>query len=468
MKKSLILLLLIGFVSGWAQTSESKSYSFTLKQAIDFALQNQNDVKNAELDQQIARSKVKEITGMGLPQINSSFDTKYFAYIPTSIIPNFVSPAVYGGLVQAGVAPYDPEKLSPDGYAPIEAQFGTKYQATAGIDASQLIFSGDYFLGLKASKTFVDISTKALYRTRIETTVTVSKAYYNVLINNERMKLMDANIARLKKTMEDTKVLYENGFVEKLDYDRLQVLYNNLQMEKEKIERLLSVGNYLLKYQMGMDINTPLELTDKIEEMGIDASNLLNATQKFDYTKRVEFNLFETQQKLAKLDLKRQRLSYLPNAFAYGSMSGSALRNTYSVFRMDYGWFPTSLVGATVKLPIFTGGQRYYKNQQAKLALQKAENNMEFIKRSIDLDLASTSVMLANATKSLDNQKKNIVLAEAVVNVSKKKMEQGVGSNLELITAETALKEAQTNYINALYDAIVAKIDFDKANGNIK
>lgn len=448
MKKALLVLTLL-LIGEWitAQTSDSKSFSFSLKQAIDYALQNQNDIKNAVLDEASARAKVKEITGMGLPQINSSFDTKDFLEIPTSLVPA----QFFGG--------------EPGSFAPVK--FGTQYQATAGLDASQLIFSGDYFLGLKASKTFVEISTKALQRSRIETSVVVSKAYYNVLVNTERMKLMDANIARINKTMNDTKALYENGFAEKLDYDRLQVLHNNLVVEKEKIERLLNVGKYLLKYQIGMDINATLELTDKIEDMTIDVSSII-ATQKMDYNKRIEFGLMESQFKLAKLDLKRQHLSFLPNAFAYGSLSGNAQRNTYSIFRMDYGWYPTAIIGATVKLPIFTGGQRYYKTQQAKIALQKAENNMEFIKRSIDLDIANSSTMLTNAAVSLENQKKNIVLAESVANVAKKKFEQGVGSNLEVLSSETALKEAQTNYINALFDAIVAKIDYDKANGNIK
>ena len=119
-------------------------------------------------------------------------------------------------------------------------------------------------------------------------------------------------------------------------------------------------------------------------------------------------------------------------------------------------------------MPIFTGFQRHSKNQQAKLSLMKAENDMDFIKKSIDLELASATSILKNAASSLETQKKNIEVASDVVRVTKLKFEQGVGSNLEMITAETSLKEAQTNYFNALFDALVAKIDFDKANGNLK
>jgi outer membrane protein TolC len=468
MKKIIITVSLavnIAFV--FAQNKQSENFSFSLKQAVDYGLQNQNNIKNAELDQQIARMRVKEITGMGLPQINSGFDLKYFFEIPTTVIPNFVSPAVYAGLVQAGAAPYDPSKMSPDGYPALQAKFGTQYNATASVDASQLLLSGDYFLGLKASKVFVELSEKAVQRTKIEATAAITKAYYTVLVNQERMKLMDANVSRLKKALDDTKILYENGFVEKIDYDRLTVAYTNLLVEQEKVQRLLALGTYLLKYQMGMDVNATLTLTDKLEDVKFDVTQTVSA-EKFDYTKRVEYNLFQTQFTLAKLDVKRNRFSYMPNAFAYGSVGGSAMRNEFDIFDTKKPWYPTALVGVKFTMPIFTGGQRYFKTQQAKLKLAQAQNNIDFITQSIDLDIAVSTTNLQNASQSLEIHKKNIQVAEDVYRVTKAKQEQGVGTTLEMVTAETALKEAQTNYFNALFEALVAKIDYDKATGNLK
>lgn len=445
MKKIVITIGIgIAMLNSFAQKKDSSSFSFSVQQAIDYAMQNENSIKNAMLDEAIAHKKVNEVMGMGFPQIGSSLDTKDFLEIPTSLIPA----QFFGG--------------PPGTFAPVK--FGTQYQATAGIDASQLIFSGDYFLGLKASKVFVELSTKATTRTKIAASATVSKAYYTVLVNEERMKLMDANVVRVKKVMDDTKAFLDNGLVEKIDYDRLTVTYNNLLVEQEKIKRLLELGSYLLKFQMGMDVNAQLTLTDKLADVKFEAGTNVSA-EKFDYSKRVEYGLFETQKTIAELELKRNRFSYLPNAFAYGSMSRNAQRDKFNFFDSGEKWYPTSLIGATIKMPIFTGLQRNYKNQQAKLALQKAENNIDFIKKSIDLELASSITNLQNASSSLENQKKNMIVAEDVVRVAKIKLDQGVGSNLELITAETALKEAQTNYYNALFDAMVAKIDFDKANG---
>ncbi len=463
MKKTIgIIGLIIITLNSFGQAKNN--FSFSVKQAVEYAMQNQNDIKNAALDDEIARKNVKEIRGMGLPQINTSFDLKDFEEIPTQVLPDFISPSVYQINQYAfGLTPRAPLP-SGDG---VPVKFGTQYQGAAGFDANQLLFSSDYILGLKAAKVFIEISSRNLQRSKIETTSTVSKAYYMVLISNEREKLMDANITRVKKTMDDTKALMDNGFVEKIDYQRITVTYNNLLIEQDKIKRLLTVGTYLLKYQMGMDVNTDLTLTDKLEDVKLDIAPLIQS-DKFDYSKRVEYGIFETQEKLALLDLKRQRLSFLPTAFLYANLTGNAYRNDFTIFDTYRPWYPTALIGGTIKLPIFTGLQRNYKMQERKLSLQKAQNNMDFIKKSIDLDLASSSANLTNAAASLENQKKNITLAEDVVSVSKKKYDQGVGSNLEIVTAETALKEAQTNYYNALYDAIVAKLDYDKATGNLK
>ena len=449
MKKLVILWALAGTLTAYAQDKgiETAPAMFSLQQAIDYAMLNQNDIKNAQLEEQVAKQKVNEITGIGLPQITSSFDVKDFLDIPVSLVPA----EFFGG--------------APGTFFPVK--FGTKYQGAAGIEASQLLFSGDYFLGLKASKVYAELSRKATQRTRIDVTTQVTKAYYTVLVNQERVQLLDANIARVKKTLDDTKAFFDNGLVEKIDYDRLSVAYNNLLVEQEKANRLLSLGTLLLKFQMGMSMNTSLTLTDKLADVKLNITDA-GAADKFDYAKRVEYGLFETQFKLAKLDLKRNRFAYLPTAAAYGAIQGSAYRETFSIFSTGYGWFPTSLIGAKVTMPIFTGLQRNAKVQQAKLKMMQAQNSMDFIKQSIDLELASSSATLQNATATYNIQKKNIETAEEVVRVAKIKFDQGVGSNLELVTAETALKEAQTNYYNALFDALVAKIDFDKANGNIK
>jgi len=448
MKKIVIVIGLgIAALQTYAQVKDSAAYSFSLQQSVDFAMQNQTSIKNSMIDETIAQQKVKELLGAGLPQINSSFDFKDFLAIPTSFIPA----EFFGG--------------APGTFAPIK--FGIQYQATAGFDASQLIFSGDYFVGLKASKVLVELSQRSTQRTKIEVSAAVTKAYYMVLISNERINLLDANLVQLKKTMEDTKALFDNGFAEKVDADRLTVSYNNLLVERENVRRLLATGAYLLKYQMGMPMDAKLSLTDKLEDVKFEAASNASA-QKFDYSKRIEYNLYDVQFRLAKLDLKRQYFAFLPTASLYGNFSTSAQRNEFDIFNTGKPWYPSAFIGASVKLPIFNGLSRNARTQQAKLSLMKAENNLDNVKLSIDLDLAVSTTTLQNAAATLETQKKNIEIAQDVYRVTKIKFEQGVGSNLEMVTAETTLKEAQTNYYNALYDAIVSKVDFDKANGTLK
>jgi len=447
---------------GFAQTArDTGKYSFSLQQAIDFAMKTQLQVQNANYDEQIASAKVKETVGIGLPQISGSFDVKDFIDIPTTVLPDFITPSIIGVNQQYfGLHPL----MLPVAGDGMPVKFGTQYNAAAGISASQLLFSSDYLVGLQATKTYLELTRKATQRTRIDVSVAVTKAYYSVLINNERMKTMDANIERIKKLMEDTKALNENGFVEKIDLDRITVTYNNLLVEKEKLNRLIGLGLTLLKFQVGMDQSATLALTDKLE--GVKFQPELS-TDKFDYGKRIEYSLLETQKSIAQLQVKQNKMSYLPNAVLYGSLSENAYRSQFDIFA-NKPWYPTVVVGGTINVPIFDGLQKNYRIQQAKVNLLKSDNNLKSVQQAIDMDRASAQINLQNASSTLDSQKKNIELAEEVYKVSKIKYDQGVGSNLEVVTAETALKEAQTNYFSALYDAIISKVDYDKANGLIK
>jgi outer membrane protein len=446
MKKTVFILFtgLLAF-NLQAQNKDSTVQSMSLKQAIDYALKNAVSVQNAELDREIAEAKRKEVLGIGLPQINASFDLRDFLQIPTSLIPG----EFFG--------------KAPGTFIPVK--FGTQYNATAGIDASQLVFDGNFFLAVKAMKGFLEVAEKASVRTRIEATSAVTKAYYNVLITEDRLKLLDANLERLSKLQKDTKALFDNGFVEKIDLDRITVNLNNLRTEKDKLLRFSSLGYNFLKYQMGMDQTTKLSLTDKLGEVTFSPDAAL--PDKFDPTVRVEYAMLQTQQKLNRLDLKKNRFGYLPNLVVYASASEAALRSQFDVFSPGKTWYPTSLVGAKLSLPIFDGGQKHYRAQQSKLNIMKTDNDIKALQQGLDLEFTNAKTTLINASNSLGTQKKNIDLATEIYEVSKKKYEQGIGSNLEVMTAETALKEAQTNYFSALYDALNAKVDFDKATGTL-
>lgn len=441
-----IVVLMILSVSLKAQQSAQPA-DFSLQAAIDYALKHNANYLNAELDVKLSDYRNKEFIAVGLPQISASADFKDYFEIPTSLIPG----QFFGG--PAG------------SFIPVK--FGTQYNAQAGVSVSQLIFSSDYFVGLQASKQLNILSQKSLARTKTETVTTITKAYYAALINRERLKTLEANIIRLKKLFDDTKALNQNGFVEKIDVDRLELAYNNLLTEKEKVERLVGVSETLLKFQMGYDLKSAINLTDALKADQLQDIDLL-ADNKVNYENRHEYSLLQTQEKLNKIELKRYRLQYLPSLVAYASYIKQAQRTEFNFFDGSKDWFPIGVFGVTLNVPIFNGGQKYYRIKQAKINVLKTGNTIANLKSAIDMEVNVNSIMYKNAYASMLNQKKNRDLAVSIFDTAKKKYEAGVGSNLELVTAETSLKEAETNYLNAVYDLIVAKTDLDKSLGNIK
>jgi len=462
-RKSYTLLLALSVIAFHAKAQDAKSNSFSLQQSIDYAYKNSPNYLNAQSDVLMAKYKRKEVLGMAMPQIGASVDMKNFMKIPTSVLPNFVSPAVYGGLVQAGVAPYDPQKLSPDGYEPIAANFGTTFQAQAGASASLLVFSADYLIGLKATKEYISLMNINVNRSKTDLVSQVSKAYYSVLVNKQRIALLDANITKLEKLLNDTKAFNKQGFVEQIDVDRLEVAFNNLTTEKQKIERLISLSENVLKFQMGYTGSENLTLTDSLSIS--DKEDL--SISKIDITKRSEYQMLEVQQRLNNINVKRLKYGYLPSLVAYSSFNYSGQRNDLKFFTKEHIWYPTALLGGTLSLSIFDGFQRHYQIQQAKLDFKKGENNLKNLQLAIELEGASAAVNYSNASSSLQVQKRNLDLAQNIYTVSQKKYEQGVGSNIEVINAQQSLKESQANYFNAVYDLLVYKIDYLKATGSL-
>ncbi|MES2567500.1 MAG: TolC family protein [Bacteroidota bacterium] len=450
-----------------AKSQETTSNSFSLQQSIDYAYKNSPNHLNAQNDVLMAKYKRKEVIGMAMPQITGSVDMKNFIVIPTQVIPNFIAPAIYQGVLASQNPPMQPQpgdpKMDPGNYPALEAQFGTRYQTTAGLNASLLVFSADYLVGLKATKEMIALMNIGVERTKAETVSGVSKAYYGVLVNKERIKLLEANMTKLEKLLNDTKAFNQQGFVEQIDVDRLEVAFNNLTTEKQKIERLITLSENVLKFQMGYTGKDNLVLTDSLvlkDKTEIDAS-------KIDVTKRSEFQMLETQQRLYDINVKRLKFGYMPTIVAYGSVSASGMGNDLNYVGIIHKYYQTQLIGATLSLNVFDGLQRHNKIQQAKLDFKKGENSMKNLQLAIELEGASSAINFNNAVLSLQTQKRNLELAQNIYNVSQKKYEQGVGSNLEVINAQTSLKESETNYFNAVYDMLIYKIDYSKAIGTL-
>lgn len=463
MRPKIIYIVLLAL--GISSNGFSQSAQFSLQQAIEYAYQNQHDIKNAALDAEISKSKVKETVAIGLPQVTGSASIQKNIDIPTQVLPDFLSPTIYGTLIREGVkdANGNPIQMPTEfGYFP--AQFGTNYNMSYGIQISQLLFDGNYLIGLKASTVYKDLTVKALQRTKIETNVAVTKAYYSVLVNRKRLELLDANILRMKKTLDDTKAYFENGFAEKIDFDRLSVLFNNLTTERENVAKMVELTNTVLKFQIGMPVNNELILTDKLESIQLNA--MLESNQVLSAEDRVEYQLLKTSMKLNDLDYRRNIVTHAPSLVAFGNFAKSFQNNDFS--KLTDQSFPTSIVGLQLNIPIIGSGKKYHQTKQAKLALEKSKNDLNNAENALNLQSKQAQITYNNSVRSLDNQRKNMDLSKEVLRVSKAKYDQGIGSSLEVTTAETALKESETNYISSLFDALIAKVELDKAFGKIQ
>jgi outer membrane protein len=441
----LLLAILPGAVLAQQDTIGKKKHAFTLQQAVDYATKNNVQVKNALINVQVQQQTNREVTGSAYPQLSASGSITYNAKLPVSLVPA----EFFGG--QPGTF----EKLA----------FGVKWNATGGVSVSQLLFDGQVFTGLQARKTLIDFQQKNVEVTEESIKVNIYKIYYQLVVSKTQTDLLNANIERLAKLQHDTKVMYDNGFAEKLDLTKLEVQMANLVTEKTNILNQVNNGYLGLKVLMGMPVQDELVLTDSLTDDQVK-EGALDAAQ-FNYTMRKDFQYADLGVKLNEYDIQRYKLSKIPTLSLNGYYNKNAQRNTFDFFKSGGDWFDISAFTLNLNIPIFNGFATNARIAKAKLAMQQSVNQRDALKLTIDNEVQTAINNFNYAITNLDYQKKNIALAETVYEQTKKKFEIGTGSQTEINTAQTDLKSAQTNYINALYTAIIAKTDFLKATGKL-
>ncbi len=452
------LFLTISLAAALQSVAQVKSFSAA--EAVQYALNNNPAVRNARLDTDIAAAKVRETIGLGLPQVSGSASVLHYPEIQRFVLENtpgtpfFIPPNSFEG--------------APAVNAPIAFGLALENSLTGNIQASQLLFNGNYLVGLKASKTYQELSAKQLKQARTNVAEQVSKTYYSILVNSEKSRLLDLNLSRLDSTYREIKLLFKNGFVEKIDVDRLEVALNNLKAEKQKTNRLLQLAQYGLKLQMGMPVGDSLVLTGKLDAVNPDSLQAFGGN--VDYTRRIEYSTLQTQKALTALDLKNVQAGYYPTLVAIATLGVNSAASKFSNltnFTEKNRYAPFSFFGVNLSVPVFDGLQKKNKAEQSRINLIKIDNGMKQLENAIDFEVRQANINLANAFENYGIQKRNLKLAEEVVRVSKIKYKQGVGSNLEVTNAEASLKESQTNYYTALYDFIISKIDLEKAQGQL-
>ena len=447
MKNYLLLALFFG-LSG-TPVAAQQVVTLSLSEAVDYALENNPTTKNARLELLISKATIKETTSRGLPQINGGYNLDYNPKIPVVFLPN---QPPFGD-------PSNPSDVIP-------ARFGVSYSSGLSVTVSQMIFDGSFFVGLRAAKTLLELTNKDLKKAEIDVVENVKKAYFGVLVNQQRIRLAEANLSRIDTLLKETTALQEAGFVEKLDVSRVQVQRNNIYTQVQQSQTGLDISKQILKLQMGMPMEYEVVLAESLEELSPKEETL--ALLGEEGTERIELEQVTTQLTLVGLDLKNNMSQYMPKIDFIGNARRSGAGNELDRVFNKSNWFGSSLVGVSLSVPIFDGFGKAARIQKNRVQINQLENQRTFLKESFKNELYAAKANLRNDLNLLEVQEANLQLATEVYQIARIKYKEGVGSNLEVVEADAALIQAEINYLGAIYDGLISKINLEKALGLLK
>jgi outer membrane protein len=426
------------------QPAAKEVHNFSLQQALDYAKKNSVKVKNALLDYQIQQQSNRATVSEALPQVTGSGGYTDYFQVPSTLVPG-----IFAGTPNKKYTAF---------------AFGTRNSANYGITLKQLLFDGQVFVGLQARQASLDYASKSREVTEQALRANIYKVYYQLLLSKTQVELIDSNIARVQELQHNTSEMFKNGFAEKLDLDKTTVQLSNLQSEKIQTVNMIDNGYLGLKMLIGMPIRDSLALTDTLTyDMVRDGS----LGDDYKYSDRRDYQLLLINRKLNEFDIERYKKQRIPTASLLANYSQNGYGDTFRDIYKGLFWYPSSYIGLNISVPIFDGFYKKANIAKSTLTLRQTENNMEALKISIDNDVRQAQLNFSAALASLDYEKKNMDLAGSVYDQTRKKFEQGLGSNTEITSAQTDRIQAQNNYFNALYNAVAAKVDYQNATGKL-
>ena len=441
-------------------------YEITAKDAVDIAFKNVVDLKNAKLDYKIAEARNKEIIGLALPQVSGSLQGNHYLSLPLIQFPDATESFIYQVLKDNGVKDGSGNPIIKTVDPTVRnVSFFTPWNITAGLAVNQLLFEPQVFVGLQARKELLTSSDLQMKVAEDKVRETVYKSYYAVLISQKQLTFVQESIKRLEKLASDQNEMFKNGFVERLDIDKTTVTLNNTKTAETQLRNAVIIGFAVLKMNLGLPQADSLVLKDVLTPDYIK-ENILDDT--FKYEDRNEIKLLNSAIRLQGFDVRRYKFSYFPTVSAFYNFQKNGQRRANEGGNdKPWFWYNTNLIGLSVNVPIFDGFQKKYKIRQSQFTVDKIKNNLDQAIKGIDLEKTVAKNTLTNAILTMDAQENNMQLAERVYTTVKKKYEQGVGSSFEILQADTEFQQAQSNYFRALYDAIIAKISYQKALGKL-
>ena len=411
----------------------------SLVQAQTMGVENAYAMQRARIDVQVAQRDVKELLATGLPQVTASIDVNHFIDIPTQVVP------------ASSFDPTLPEDLV------LELSFGTTQSATAGINASQLIFSGSYLVGLKASQAFADAKALAVDATEVETRKVVAEAYATALAAKANVQTLDQALSLVKETEEEMGALAAEGLVESVDVDQMTLTRQALEQQLSTAKLQAELTQKLLLFQCGLDVEEDVTLTDDLASL--TTVPVPEATQS--HLNLGSIPALEEQRRylaLAELDVKNRQAEGLPQIAAFYSNSTQSFRDPdFPVLANENNWYPSQLVGLSVNMPIWTSFGGKQRVEKAKLQVLTAQSGLEQMESAAKLEYASAKAAFVDAQTALYNAQQQQDLATRILTRIESAYREGLRSSFELNTAQNQLIEAEGNLIGAQLNWVTAQ-----------
>jgi outer membrane protein len=454
MKRLLIITALTLLTNLLFAQTEDKN-SFTLQEAVEFAKENNSSVKNSEIDIEIAAKKVWETTAIGLPQVSGSASYTNIFSVPEMSF----GPYIDWYSMPAGTA-ITPELIGAYTREGNSIQLGVKENVTWDITVSQLIFSGEYLVGLQASRTYRLMADLGLEKAFLDVKQSVSDAYILVLLLKRNYLNIEQSLENTKKLLQEMEATNKVGFVERTGVDQFRLTVANLGNALLSIQRQVKTAEMLLKIQMGYEIAKEITLSETLDGIfeNNDYTNYIN--QDFGIENHIDYKLFDTQEKLTILSLKQQKSKALP------TLSGF-YRHQGQMDSPDFNFFNPNMIGVSLNVPIFSSFSRSSKIQQAKLELIKVQNTKIQVSDGLQVQISQAGNDLATAWEKYTVEKENLSLAERIYSDTVIKFKNGSSSGLELTQAQNQMLNTQSSYFTSMFEVLKAKNTLDKALNNL-
>ncbi|WP_293872358.1 TolC family protein [Flavobacterium sp.] len=423
---------------------KQQNYTFSLQQAIDHALQHNYSAINAGRDIESAKQKKWETTAAGLPQINGG--VSYLNNI------DFTLQGVKGNAFNPAL---DPNTIS-------LFAFGTKQSMNSSLTLSQLLFDGSYIIALQAAKTYLKFFENAKQKTNSEIREMVINSYGNVLLAEESIAILEKNKTILAKTLSDTQETFKNGLIEEENVEQLQITSATIKSNLKNTNRLLDIAYKMLKFTLGMDINSELKLTDKLDTLTVSNLNMALIQNEFDVKNNISYQIASNFQEQRSLELRLQKSKALPTLAAAFNFGYNSFANDFSFFDSKQKWNKYSNLGVSLSVPIFSSFGRSAKTQQAKIAFEQAKTQLSQTEQQLKLGYEKAKSEYAFSIEEYATSKSNLNLAERIEKKQQIKFTEGLSSSFDFSEAQRQLYTAQQNYLQSMVNIINKKAALEK------